>query len=78
LPGPNPQILYGALVGGPDIDDNYEDIRDDYVRNEVALDYNAGFQSALAELCLIYNQGNISGTSLVTVAVGVVALLLLR
>jgi hypothetical protein len=49
-PGPNPQTLYGALVGGPDTQDNYNDSRDDYVQNEVATDYNAGFQSALAGL----------------------------
>ena len=48
---PNPQILYGALVGGPDAnDDNYKDARDDFIENEVALDYNAGFQSLLAGL----------------------------
>ena len=49
--GDNPWTLYGALVGGPDINDNYEDSRDDYQQNEVACDYNAGFQSALAVLC---------------------------
>jgi hypothetical protein len=49
-PGPNPQILTGGLVGGPDINDTYEDDRDDYVRNEVACDYNAGFQSAVAAI----------------------------
>ncbi|MFI6924869.1 glycoside hydrolase family 9 protein [Nonomuraea spiralis] len=43
--------LYGALVGGPpDPDDVYTDKRDDYVMNEVATDYNAGFTSALARL----------------------------
>ncbi len=43
--------LYGALVGGPpDPDDAYTDRRDDYVMNEVATDYNAGFTSALARL----------------------------
>ena len=42
--------LYGALVGGPDQWDNYNDDRNDYVANEVACDYNAGFQSALAAL----------------------------
>jgi hypothetical protein len=47
-PNPNPQTLYGALVGGPRVDDFYEDVRQNYVLNEVALDYNAGFQSALA------------------------------
>lgn len=47
-PDDNPNLLYGALVGGPDENDVYEDVRSDYVHNEVAVDYNAGFQSALA------------------------------
>jgi len=47
---PSPQTLFGALVGGPDDHDVYEDKRDDYVHNEVATDYNAGFQSAVAGL----------------------------
>ena len=55
---PNPQILYGALVAGPagvrksktDPDATYHDIRKDYVTNEVANDYNAGFATALAGL----------------------------
>jgi len=53
---PNPQILVGALVAGPagvrksvtDPDLTYNDRRDDYVTNEVAVDYNAGFTMALA------------------------------
>ncbi|XP_052061794.1 endoglucanase E-4-like [Mytilus californianus] len=49
-PSDNPQILYGALVGGPDENDFYEDNRNDYIKNEVAVDYNAGFQSAAAGL----------------------------
>ena len=53
-PEPNPQTLYGALVGGPGIDDSYVDDRGDWVKNEVATDYNAGFQSALAALNQIY------------------------
>ncbi|KAK3581340.1 hypothetical protein CHS0354_016184 [Potamilus streckersoni] len=48
--GPNPNLLKGALVGGPDNQDNYDDRRGDYVKNEVACDYNAGFQGALAGL----------------------------
>ncbi|XP_046331999.2 endoglucanase E-4-like isoform X1 [Haliotis rufescens] len=47
---PNPQLLKGAMVGGPDATDSYVDKRDDYVKNEVACDYNAGFQSSLAAL----------------------------
>ena len=44
--------LCGAIVGGPDIlvNDNDEDNRDDYQQDEVACDYNEGFQSALAVL----------------------------
>ncbi|AEI10553.1 glycoside hydrolase family 9 protein [Cellulomonas gilvus] len=44
-------VLYGALVGGPSSpNDAYVDDRQDYVANEVATDYNAGFTSALAYL----------------------------
>ncbi|MGW4214361.1 glycoside hydrolase family 9 protein [Lentzea sp. NPDC004789] len=44
-------VLYGALVGGPTTNnDAYADSRSDYTMNEVALDYNAGFTSALARL----------------------------
>ncbi|CAG2205325.1 E3.2.1.4 [Mytilus edulis] len=44
----NPHVLYGAIVGGPGPNDEYDDVRSDYVRNEVAVDYNAGFQGAVA------------------------------
>ena len=49
-PGPNYQTLDGALVGGPDRHDQYTDDRSDFQSNEVATDYNGGFQSALAGL----------------------------
>ncbi|XP_059141479.1 endoglucanase E-4-like [Physella acuta] len=48
--GPNAHTLYGALVGGPGRNDEYEDERDDYIHNEVGCDYNGGFQSAVAAL----------------------------
>ncbi|XP_064097744.1 endoglucanase E-4-like [Macrobrachium nipponense] len=48
--GPNPQILYGALVGGPAQDGTYKDDRMDYVHNEVACDYNAAFSGLLAAM----------------------------
>ncbi|XP_050412030.1 endoglucanase A [Patella vulgata] len=56
-PGPNPHILYGALVGGPDEHDGYSDKRDDYVHNEVATDYNAAFQAAVACLKSLHLRG---------------------
>jgi hypothetical protein len=56
LDAPNPHVLYGALVGGPGKNDDYNDKRTDYVTNEVACDYNAGFQSAVAGiLCSSYS-----------------------
>ena len=50
--GETKNVLYGALVGGPKSpdDNDYADERDDYIANEVALDYNAGFTGALAYL----------------------------
>lgn len=49
-PAVNAHILYGALVGGPSSDDGYTDTRTDYIRNEVAMDYNAAFTGAVARL----------------------------
>lgn len=43
-------VLVGALVGGPLSDDSYNDSIGDYVANEVACDYNAGFVGALARM----------------------------
>ncbi len=49
--GPNPHVIAGALVGGPKgPGDAYTDDRKDFQQNEVALDFNAGFTSALAGL----------------------------
>ena len=53
-PAETRHILYGALVGGPDASDNYQDVRSDYVMNEVACDYNSGLVSALAKMTDLY------------------------
>ncbi|XP_055879854.1 endoglucanase A-like isoform X1 [Biomphalaria glabrata] len=50
LTEPNVHTLYGALVSGPGPDDSYSDVRTNYLYNDVACDYNAGFQSAVAAL----------------------------
>jgi len=56
--GPNPQVLYGALVGGPPgPGDDYVDDRQNYQTNEVAVDYNAGFTGALAGLISLEGGG---------------------
>lgn len=49
-PATQRHILYGALVGGPGMDDAYGDSRSNYTQSEVADDYNAGFVGALARL----------------------------
>ncbi len=55
VPDDNRHILYGALVGGPGSpNDEYVDDRGDYIANEVACDYNAGFTGALARLITLY------------------------
>ncbi|GGN74601.1 endoglucanase [Actinoplanes lobatus] len=55
-------VLYGALVGGPSSpDDAYTDNRGDYVMNEVATDYNAGFTSAVARLYGEYGGAALTG-----------------
>ncbi|MEN9517459.1 MAG: hypothetical protein RLZZ381_47 [Cyanobacteriota bacterium] len=45
-------LLMGALVGGPDEQDNWSDDRTDWVRNEVGVGYNAAFTGALAKMYL--------------------------
>ncbi|XP_076085701.1 endoglucanase A-like [Mytilus galloprovincialis] len=46
----NPNTLVGGLVGGPGRNDDYQDRREEFIKNEVACDYNAGFQTACAGL----------------------------
>ncbi|KYR00651.1 putative glycoside hydrolase [Tieghemostelium lacteum] len=50
MPVQNTYELTGALVGGPSQDDSWKDDRTDYVRNEVADDYNAGLVGVIATL----------------------------
>lgn len=65
-PDPNEHILYGALVGGPDQPNDfaYEDRRNNYITNEVALDYNAGFTGALARTVDVFGGEPLSDTEL--------------
>ncbi|MFI6819635.1 glycoside hydrolase family 9 protein [Micromonospora sp. NPDC050187] len=62
VPTETRHVLYGALVGGPSAaNDAYTDSRSDYVMNEVATDYNAGFSSALAALTAKYGGTPLAG-----------------
>jgi len=53
--------IYGALVGGPGKDDSYTDDIGNYVNNEIACDYNAGFEGALPKLNVDYGGTPIAG-----------------
>nr|QDK64602.1 endoglucanase 5 [Ganoderma lucidum] len=46
-------VLYGGVVGGPDDQDQFWDLRSDWVQNEVALDYNAPLLTLAANALLI-------------------------
>lgn len=45
---PDPNVLSGAIVGGPDNKDNFADSRDNYQQSEPATYINAPFVGALA------------------------------
>ncbi|MEM0895843.1 MAG: glycoside hydrolase family 9 protein [Verrucomicrobiota bacterium] len=60
-PVDNLHTLYGALVSGPGVVDDYADYRTDFVKNEVALDYNAGFTGDIARMYLEYGGYTVSG-----------------
>ena len=54
VPETNRHILYGALVGGPTQEGGYEDDRNNFINNEVATDYNAGFTALLCKMTKEY------------------------
>ncbi len=50
-------VLWGGLVGGPDSMDQHQDVTTNFVGNEVAVDYSAGFVGALAGFYKWYGGG---------------------
>lgn len=61
VPAYQRHVLYGGLVGGPGRDDSYVDDRTNYVTNEVACDYNAGFAGAVARMYREFGGAPLSG-----------------
>ena len=47
-------------MGGPDQEDNFPDLRPDYKRSEVAIDYNAGFTGLMAALAQFNLDGSLA------------------
>jgi endoglucanase len=66
-------VLYGALVGGPSSPNDggsYNDDRGNFVNNEVATDYNAGFTGALARLAQEYGGAPLANFPVAEAVVG--------
>jgi len=61
IPGYCRHLLVGALVGGPDQGDSYDDSCANYTQTEVACDYNAGLVCALTSLYRDYGGSPIEG-----------------
>ena len=56
-PVDNRHIVWGALVNGPDGNDQHVDSRCDFGSNEITIDYNASMLAALAGLYAANGQG---------------------
>ena len=54
-PAEHKHVLYGALAGGPDENDEHNDITKDFIYNEVTIDYNAAIVGAAAGFYLYKN-----------------------
>lgn len=56
---PNPNVLRGGLVGGPDKNDNFMDDRSNYEQTEPTLSASAPLVAVFAKLHSLYdNKGN--------------------
>jgi len=49
IPAQEHYVIYGAVIGGPDKNDEFWDLRSDWAQGEVALDYNAPLLTLLAQ-----------------------------
>lgn len=58
-PGPNPNVLTGALVGGPDSKDRFKDERRNYIQTEACTYNTAALVGVFARLH--GSQGDVSG-----------------
>jgi endoglucanase len=56
-PVENRHIIWGALVNGPDGNDNHVDRRSDFGSNEVTIDYNVSLVAALAAQYSLWGAG---------------------
>uniref|UniRef100_A0A7N0ZXD2 Endoglucanase n=1 Tax=Kalanchoe fedtschenkoi TaxID=63787 RepID=A0A7N0ZXD2_KALFE len=64
-PGPNPNVVVGALVGGPDFQDNFRDQRGNYVQTEACTYNTAPLVGVFAKLIDFEDQIENEVTSLI-------------
>jgi endoglucanase len=57
---PERHLIYGALAGGPDANDEYKDDVEEYAYSEVAIDYNAGFVGAMAGMTQYFGGNSVA------------------
>ncbi|KAK9151571.1 hypothetical protein Syun_009880 [Stephania yunnanensis] len=57
---PNPNLLVGALVGGPDSNDNYQDERKDHMQSEACTYNTAPLVGVFAKLYMMGEHQNLS------------------
>ena len=56
-------VLWGALAGGPDVEDKHNDITSDWIYNEVTIDYNAAIVGAAAGLYEFFGTPDMAPTA---------------
>ena len=61
-PAEHKHVLWGALVGGPRKNDSHSDTTNDWIDNEVTIDYNAAFVGAAAGMYLAYGDETMQPT----------------
>lgn len=62
-PDPNPFVLEGGIVGGPDRNDLYQDVRHNFAMSEPALYNTAPLVGVLALLCSNQHRFDVDGDS---------------
>jgi len=59
---PNPNVLYGALIGGPDSSDSFTDDRDNYEQNEPTTTAAAPLIGLFSKMQSVFSSATTSGS----------------
>ncbi|VFQ82528.1 unnamed protein product [Cuscuta campestris] len=67
---PNPNVVVGAVVGGPDMDDQFEDRRGNYMQSEACTYNTASLVGPFARLYYLQQEHDISTSDLPLISTG--------